>query len=111
MQINKFMGVVSSMLALSSVTKTTFAQGVAGNALMGDSRLGRKALIEAEGIPVSELLAQISRASGVILKADAVVADDKVVVFSAARPCAIRFSIWPRCSTILGLSARPQTAG
>jgi hypothetical protein len=51
-----------------------------------DPRLKQNVAVHAEGIPVGDLLALLSRKTGVSLKADPYVADDKVVVFSPARP-------------------------
>jgi hypothetical protein len=51
-----------------------------------DIRLKQNVAVHAEGIPVGDLLALLSRKTGVSLKADPYVADDKVVVFSPARP-------------------------
>ncbi|HLK60439.1 MAG TPA: M56 family metallopeptidase [Chthonomonadaceae bacterium] len=57
-----------------------------GNALNGDARLNQKVEITAEGIPVGDLLSLLSTRTGVKLKADSYVADDKVIVFNPARP-------------------------
>src|SRR5579871_1051147 len=51
-----------------------------------DARLNRKAAITAEGIPLRDLLAQVSKQSGIVLRADDYVADDKVLLFTPARP-------------------------
>jgi hypothetical protein len=51
-----------------------------------DPRLKQIVAIHAEGIPVGDLLALLSRKTGVTLGAEAYVADDKVLAFSPARP-------------------------
>ncbi|MCW3100308.1 MAG: hypothetical protein JWL77_5926 [Chthonomonadaceae bacterium] len=51
-----------------------------------DPRLKQNVAVHAEGIPVGDLLDLLSRKTGVSLKADPYVADDKVVVFSPSRP-------------------------
>ncbi|MCW3100853.1 MAG: blaR0 [Chthonomonadaceae bacterium] len=56
------------------------------NAWDKDARLTRKVSISAEGIPVRDLLALLSQKTGVLLKAEDYVADDKVIVFTPARP-------------------------
>jgi hypothetical protein len=51
-----------------------------------DVRLQQAVTVRAEGVPVGDLLTQIAQKTGVALKADLYVADDKVIVFSPARP-------------------------
>jgi hypothetical protein len=51
-----------------------------------DARLKQSVAVHAEGVPVGELLDLLSRKTGVSLKAEMFVADDKVVAFSPARP-------------------------
>jgi beta-lactamase regulating signal transducer with metallopeptidase domain len=56
------------------------------NAWEKDARLSRKVSISAEGLPVRDLLALLSQKTGVLFKAEDYVADDKVIVFTPARP-------------------------
>ena len=51
-----------------------------------DPWLKQNVAVHAEGIPVSDLLDLLGRRTGVSLKADPYVADDKVIVFSPSRP-------------------------
>jgi hypothetical protein len=51
-----------------------------------DRRLDRGVGIHVEGLPVSELLGLLARRTGVSLSAVGEAADDKVIVFSSARP-------------------------
>src|ERR1051326_5767605 len=53
--------------------------------LGAEPKLDRKITVAAEGIPVGELLAAISRKTGLALRADPAVADDKVIVFGPQR--------------------------
>lgn len=53
--------------------------------LSGDTRLSRKISVQAEGLPVGELLERIAREANVTLSAKSDTADDKVIVFSKAR--------------------------
>ena len=46
-----------------------------------EPKLDQRVRVVSEGVPVSDLLARISKSTGIILKADAAVADDKVIVF------------------------------
>src|SRR5712692_8092811 len=54
--------------------------------LADDTRLARQVRVTVEGLPVSDLLAQLSTKVGVTLTADAETGDDKVIVFGPARP-------------------------
>jgi hypothetical protein len=65
---------------------SALAQPAAEDPLGKDVKLDRKVQISAEGIPVSDLLAAISRQTGLAFRADGVAADDKVIVFGPARP-------------------------
>ncbi|MCW3054499.1 MAG: blaR0 [Chthonomonadales bacterium] len=51
-----------------------------------DARLNRKVSIAAEGIPIRDLLALLTQKTGVLLKADDYVADDKIILFTPSRP-------------------------
>ena len=51
-----------------------------------DARLNRKVSITAEGIPIRDLLALLTQKTGVLLKADDYVADDKIILFTPSRP-------------------------
>src|SRR5579871_6285449 len=51
-----------------------------------DPQLAQKVTITAEGIPVGDLLALLAKQTGMHFEADEAVADDKVIVFSTARP-------------------------
>jgi hypothetical protein len=57
-----------------------------GNRLAGDGRLERKVAAIAEGVPVGDLLNFLAKKTSVEIRASDYVADDKVVVFSPARP-------------------------
>jgi RNA polymerase sigma factor (sigma-70 family) len=59
---------------------------VVDDSRLENPRLQRKVAITAEGVPVGDLLALLARQTGVTLKADATVADDKVIAFGPARP-------------------------
>jgi hypothetical protein len=52
----------------------------------GDPRLERKVRVEAEGLPLGDLLLLLSQQAGVRLTASSETADDKVVLFTPARP-------------------------
>src|SRR5579871_1966664 len=54
--------------------------------LADNPRLDQNVEIHAEGIPLRELLALISRKTGVSLQTDSYIADEKIVLFSPARP-------------------------
>ena len=54
--------------------------------LSDDPRLSVKIVVQAQGVPVSDLVAQIAAASGVVLTADSETKDDKIIVFGPARP-------------------------
>lgn len=70
----------------------------------GDTRLSQKAALHVEGIPLDDLLSQLSRQTGVTLKVQQDIADEKVIVFSSARPlrdllndvAALRNDTWMR---------------
>lgn len=51
-----------------------------------DPRLDRRVQVEAEGIPLGELLAQLSEKTGIALSTRGGVADEKVIVFARDRP-------------------------
>ena len=51
-----------------------------------DARLQQGVAVHAEGVPVGDLLTLLAQKTGVTLKADLYVADDKVIVFNPARP-------------------------
>ena len=72
------------LLASSMSAQTTVA--VAEDIFGSDARLNQTVAIHVEGVPVGELLTLLSEKTGVSLKADAYVADDKVIAFSPTRP-------------------------
>ncbi len=51
----------------------------------GDARLARKVRLRVEGLPIKELLALLSQQSGVDLRAQEDIGDEKVVLFQPAR--------------------------
>ncbi|HLK59467.1 MAG TPA: M56 family metallopeptidase [Chthonomonadaceae bacterium] len=74
-------GVVTALLFMVSATG---AQNE--NAWDKDVRLNQKVAISAEGIPLRDLLSQLSQKTGLLLKADDYVADEKIILFTPARP-------------------------
>src|SRR5579871_3239864 len=54
--------------------------------LAGDARLSQRVAIRAEGLPVTELLALLSHKTGVAFTTQEDIGDEKVVLFSPARP-------------------------
>ncbi len=79
---------VSVLFSLLLTPVCAAAQSAVPAAAQGfsvDSRLQQKVAVHAEGIPVSDLLVLLGRKTGVSLKADPYVADDKVAAFSPAR--------------------------
>lgn len=56
------------------------------DAFAEDMRLSQKVALHAEGIPLEDLLARLSRRIGVTLKVQQDIADEKVIVFSSVRP-------------------------
>jgi hypothetical protein len=54
--------------------------------LAGDERLTQRAAIRAEGLPVTELLALLTKKTGIDLTTQDDIGDEKVVLFSPARP-------------------------
>ncbi len=54
--------------------------------LGGDPKMDRKIILSAEGIPVGELLAAVSKKTGLAFRADPSVADAKIIVFGPPRP-------------------------
>ena len=54
--------------------------------LADDARLAQKIRVSVEGLPVSDLLAQLAAKTGVALAAEPDIGDDKVIVFGPARP-------------------------
>ena len=76
-------------LLLFSLPSSVAAQtsvAVVEDGFGSDARLQQTVAIHAEGIPVGELLKLLSEKTGVSLKADRYVADDKIIAFSPARP-------------------------
>lgn len=51
-----------------------------------DGRMALKVKVQAPGLAVKDLLARLSQATGVKLTADKITGEDKVIVFSSARP-------------------------
>jgi hypothetical protein len=62
------------------------AQPVTEDPLAADPKLQRRVTVEAEGVSVGELLALLSRKTGVRLRTTSETAEDKAIVFSRERP-------------------------
>lgn len=56
------------------------------DAFAGDPRLVQKVTLHVEGLPVGELLALLSKKTGVALTVQTSLADDKVIAFTPSRP-------------------------
>ena len=64
------------------------AQTAPGDVFGAEARFKQSVSVRAEGIPVRDLLARISAKTGVALRADGDVGDDKIIAFCPARPLA-----------------------
>jgi hypothetical protein len=62
------------------------AQEVNEDLPASDARLNQKFLVQAEGIALGDLLARMTKESGISLRADRETMDDKVILFGPARP-------------------------
>ena len=54
--------------------------------LVGSAAFAKKVKVSCPGLAVGELLDQLSAKTGVKLRADKAIADDKVILFCSARP-------------------------
>jgi hypothetical protein len=79
------LAIVSAGLMLVSVAAAP-AGRPAKDPLADDARLAQKVRVTVEGLPVSDLLAQLSAKTGVSLAAEPETGDDKVILFGPARP-------------------------
>lgn len=63
------------------------AAGARGQGTWADDvRLRQKVIVEAEGIPLGDLMAVVKKKTGIAISANSSIADDKVIVFGPARP-------------------------
>ena len=67
-------------------TKSAPKEDIDRDVFADDARLQQAVAVHAEGVPVGDLLTQLAQKTGIVLKADMYVADDKVILFSPARP-------------------------
>jgi hypothetical protein len=76
--------IIASVLLLPAMPVT--AQQADKDPLADNPKLEQKVRVQAEGLSVGSLLARLSQAAGVTLKADSETVDDKVIVFGPERP-------------------------
>src|SRR5882724_4801567 len=113
--IGRLIGVASLLLLCGTMeaqqTKSPEAKSPEVKDVFADNpKLLQKVKVECEGMAVGELLALLSQKTGVKLSADRGVADDKVVLFSPARPlretltdlAALYHDLWQHIKTDAG---------
>jgi beta-lactamase regulating signal transducer with metallopeptidase domain len=79
-------GVGSALLALILAVAVSAAPPQIDNSLQGDAGLDRKVAVTAEGVPVGDLLALMTRKTGVGISAANDLIDNKVIILGPARP-------------------------
>lgn len=85
--LHRFRPAFAILFALLSGSFIAPARASAENdPLKGDARLERKVAVSAPEAAVSDVLAALSETTGVRLTASRAAADDKIVIFSPARP-------------------------
>ena len=79
-------GMLAATLLLGVIPWRVVADPEQGDPLAGSPGLDQQIHIQAEGIPISNLLALVSKQTGVDVIARSDVADDKVIIFGPPRP-------------------------
>ncbi|HLJ56106.1 MAG TPA: hypothetical protein VKT77_13790, partial [Chthonomonadaceae bacterium] len=75
---------IATLILLAAPAAT--ADAARDDGLGSEPKFDRKVEVAAEGVPVGDLLATISKKTGLALRADPGVADDKIVLFGPPRP-------------------------